>query len=273
MALSTFSAAELSRIAGFSYSNVASKAVADKLNAIISAIGATPNWGAPVADITALKAVAAADRANGQSRVVQDNGFVAGADSIYVFDSASAATESLPEIVAPTAGTGRWILAFQDSIDLYSGQAPAADSVASAVGPVSTAFATKYTVGANKLRAGSQIKVVAGGLVTAGSGAINLNLTLKIGSVVIGAKTVNYAPNTNETFRLEATLVFSAVGAGGAFSSTGLTIVGPNTFATPVNHASALDTTAARDITVLVDWAAGAGESVRLDVLSVELDH
>lgn len=66
------------------------------------------NFADPVADIAALKAVAAADRQDKQMRVVESDGL--GQRSIYVFDSASSATADDVAIVAPTAGSGRWFM-------------------------------------------------------------------------------------------------------------------------------------------------------------------
>jgi len=109
MALSTVNFKDFIR-AGVGMSPAAAR-LADAINAIISAIGSTPNWGAGVQDIAALKAVAAADRADKQGRVVEDNGL--GAESIYVFDSGSTAGGDDINVVVPTAGTGRWLLAYQ----------------------------------------------------------------------------------------------------------------------------------------------------------------
>lgn len=54
----------------------------------------------PLADIAALKAIASP--ADALVRLVDGKGF-------YVFDGASSALESLPFIVTPTVGSGRWI--------------------------------------------------------------------------------------------------------------------------------------------------------------------
>lgn len=54
----------------------------------------------PLADVAALKAIASP--ADGLVRLVELLGF-------YVFDAASAAAESLPWLVQPTVGTGRWV--------------------------------------------------------------------------------------------------------------------------------------------------------------------
>lgn len=78
----------------------------EDLNTAITA--ADGNFADPVADITALKAVAAADRQDKQMRVVESDGL--GQRSIYVFDSASSATADDVAIVAPTAGSGRWFM-------------------------------------------------------------------------------------------------------------------------------------------------------------------
>jgi hypothetical protein len=61
--------------------------------------------GAPVADLTALKAVAAADRSNGTLVLKLDDG------SLWRFASASTLTGDDLLVAAPTAGTGRWIRA------------------------------------------------------------------------------------------------------------------------------------------------------------------
>lgn len=54
----------------------------------------------PLADIAALKAIASP--ADGLVRLVEQFGF-------YIFDSSSGLAESLPWVVQPTTGTGRWL--------------------------------------------------------------------------------------------------------------------------------------------------------------------
>ena len=109
MPITTFTAAELSRLGGFNYSNKASQAVATKLNAL-------------------------------------------GAEVVNNFP------------LAPTA-----------------------DTVSSAVGIVNQAFASKVTIPAGALVAGSRLVIRAGGTCTASAGAVNLTLTLKIGATTIAA--------------------------------------------------------------------------------------
>lgn len=62
-----------------------------------------------VADITALKAVASADRADGDIVGVQST------NKIYIFDAGSSASGDDNFIVTPTSGTGRWFKSFQAS--------------------------------------------------------------------------------------------------------------------------------------------------------------
>lgn len=79
------------------------------VEALDTAISAAGGYFAdPVANIAALKNVAAAARVDKQMRVVETDGL--GHRSIYVFDSASAVTGDDIATVVPAAGTGRWFL-------------------------------------------------------------------------------------------------------------------------------------------------------------------
>lgn len=60
--------------------------------------------GSGVADITALKAVSAANRSD------KDVRFVESTNTLYRFDSGSAASGDDNLVVTPTAGTGRWLI-------------------------------------------------------------------------------------------------------------------------------------------------------------------
>lgn len=68
-----------------------------------SAVADVQSHGDAVQTIAALKAVTAEDRFDKQERFVEDP------VDTYYFDAQSAAGESLPDIVAPDSGTGRWI--------------------------------------------------------------------------------------------------------------------------------------------------------------------
>lgn len=102
----------------------------------------------PVADIAGLKAIIAAGRGEGMLCFVKANG--AGVADIYRFDASSVAGEALPGIVAPTAGTGRWIAvgvsdlkAYYDGLYAAIGHThatlPTADEKAALVGTSGTA--------------------------------------------------------------------------------------------------------------------------------------
>jgi len=86
--------------------------------AYTSQLGTPPNWGAGVADINALKAVAAAARVDKQTRVVESNG--KGGESIYIFDAESTLDAEDINVIVPTDVTppaaGRWILASQGGV-------------------------------------------------------------------------------------------------------------------------------------------------------------
>lgn len=62
--------------------------------------------GAPVADITALKAIGAADRSSRQIRIVEADAQFR--RTAYVFDANSSAPADNNEVLQPTTGSGRW---------------------------------------------------------------------------------------------------------------------------------------------------------------------
>jgi hypothetical protein len=198
MPIATFTAKELSRLSGFSYSNPASQAVATKLNAVTA-------------------------------EVVQNNPF-----------------------------------------------APVSDSVASAAGPVTTAFATKVTIPANTLAVGSRLRITAAGTVVASAGAVNLTLSIKLGATTV-VTTAAYDPAATNPFLISSDVIVQSVGAGGKFNSGSLMVYKTSTPSTVTDVASAyqanVNTTIANDVTVVASWAAGAGETVVLNVLSVDLTY
>lgn len=70
--------------------------------------GTPPNYGPSAATINALKAIGINDRKDQQVRLVKSNEL--GGESIYVFHSTSTATNDNVNVLAPTAGNGRWLL-------------------------------------------------------------------------------------------------------------------------------------------------------------------
>ena len=154
--------------------------------------------------------------------------------------------------------------------------APTADTVASAAGPVTSAFATKVTIPANTLAVGSRLKIVAAGAVTASAGAVNLSLAVKVGSVAVMG-TAPFDPALGNTFVFDVDVVVQSVGAGGKFNTAARVEYKTAAPATVSDSSSAyqtaINTTIANDVTVEASWAAGAGETVRLQVLSVDLTY
>lgn len=198
MALTTFTATELSRLGGFSYSNVASKVVADKLNLVVAEV--------------------------------------------------------------PSANP----------------LAPTADTVSSAVGAVNAPFASKVTIPAGALSAGSRLSIRAGGICTASAGAVNLTIVLKLGATTV-CTVAAFDPGAGTGFSIDAMVVVQSAGATGKFNSAGVCMSKAGAGTVVVEPSSlyqqAVDTTVANDVTVNVSWAAGAGETVRLNVLSVDLTY
>lgn len=198
MALATFTAQELARLGGFSYSNQAANAVATKLNAVASEV-----------------------------------------------------TQANPS-------------------------APVADTVSSAAGPVTQAFATKVTIPAGALAAGSRLTIKAAGSCTLTGGAVNCSIAVKLGSSTV-ASVAAFDPAAGSPFVVDAMLVVQSAGALGKFNACYMALSKTATPSTVIDGGSqyqgSVDTTASNDVTVVVTWAAGAGETVRLNVLSVDLTY
>jgi len=64
--------------------------------------GSVVGLGAPVANLAALRKLSTAGILDKTLVYVEDEG------AIYAYDRQSSAAESLPDVVAPTAGAGRW---------------------------------------------------------------------------------------------------------------------------------------------------------------------
>lgn len=156
--------------------------LADGLTAVDTDLAtALTNYGAPVADIAALSAVAAADRSDKQLRVVEDDGF--GHRSIYIFDSASSATADGVDIVAPDAGSGRWFRAY----DIDAGSLGVINSTGAQidkgkpvriVGLDATTGRFKIDVADSTVEGAFAIGVLAADLANAASAALQLDLVL-----------------------------------------------------------------------------------------------
>lgn len=138
-----------------------------------------------------------------------------------------------------------------------------------------TAFDKKATIPANTLKAGTVIHVVAQGIHTATTGTETHDMLLKLGSVTIASKT-GIDPANNDLFRFEAWITVRDIGATGHVVATGTTSFGASGTATAVAFllaSTAIDTTAALDVSVTIDRQAAAtdADSARLDVFLVEI--
>jgi predicted RecA/RadA family phage recombinase len=163
----------------------------------------------------------------------------------------------------PTAAAGRRLL--------YSAVAA---SAAVSNTTVETAFDKSVSIPANTLKAGDVIRVRAQGIATLTNSTDTLDVALRLGTtdvVVTGAVDVA----NNDLFFLDVDITIRTIGAGGTMVAAGHTALGAagTVTAKPKLLAStALDTTAAISVNVSATWSvASAGNSVRLDILNVEL--
>jgi hypothetical protein len=137
-----------------------------------------------------------------------------------------------------------------------------------------TAFDQAVTIPANTLRVGDVIRVVAQAIATATNSTDTLNVTLRIGTQdVIATGAVDVA--NSDVAVITADLVIRTIGASGTFVAAGLTAIGAAGTATArpqIRASTAIDTTAALSVNATATWSvANAGNSVRLDVMDVQL--
>lgn len=137
-----------------------------------------------------------------------------------------------------------------------------------------TAFDKSHTIPANSLQPGDIIRVRAQAIATATNATDTLDLQLRLGTTdILATGAVDVA--TGDIGYIEADIVIRTIGAGGTMVAAGAVALGvPGTVtAKPKLLAStALDTTAATTVNVSATWsAANAGNSVRLDVLNVQI--
>ena len=143
---------------------------------------------------------------------------------------------------------------------------------------VRTAFDNgNFTVPANACAAGTIFKLYAQGICPSTNAADTLLIELRFGAAGTGGTVVCATPtvnvSNNDIFIVEARIVIRTIGAGGTFVGAGfanLGVPGTDTTRTGSVGSTAVDTTAARDITLTATWsAANAGNQVRLDVFNV----
>ena len=103
-------------------------------------------------------------------------------------------------------------------------------------------------------------------------------LKVRIGGQTVGAQSVALAVAANDTWKVDCDAIFGVVGAGGTFSGFSHSYIGHDAAGTykidiGANKATALDTTASRDVDILVDFAAGAGVTIDLYAFDVQIIH
>lgn len=137
-----------------------------------------------------------------------------------------------------------------------------------------TDFDKTVTIPANTLKAGDVIRVRAQAIPTSTNSTDTLTLKLKFGSTVIVATAAVDVAN-NDIGYIDFEVTIRTIGASGTMVGAGVQALGvPGTVtAKPALLASTtIDTTAAIVVKVSATWSnASASNSVRLDVLNVEL--
>lgn len=139
-----------------------------------------------------------------------------------------------------------------------------------------TLFDKQYSIPANRLKAGSVVRVRAQGIHTATTGAETHSMILKIGSVAV-VTLAAIDPANDDIFYFDATIVVRTIGASGTIVATGVCLSAAASAvgtAKPFALASTtLDTTAAAIVGVAIDRQGTAtdSDSARLDILTVEV--
>lgn len=144
---------------------------------------------------------------------------------------------------------------------------------------VETLFSTQYSIPPNSLVPGVRIKIRFQGIATATNATDTLAIKLYIGGVA-GTALISMAATdvaNNDVFTGEYELVVRTVGASGTIVGVGTfksipAAEGTATYKDDILASTTIDTTAAKVIGVSAAWSvANAGNSVRLDILTVEI--
>jgi len=137
-----------------------------------------------------------------------------------------------------------------------------------------TAFDKAVTIPANTLKVGDVIRVRAQAIATLTNATDTLDLQLRLGTTDILATGAVDVANNDIGF-IDADIVVRTVGASGTIVAAGHTALGvPGTVTAKPKllGSTTLDTTADQSVNVSATWgAANAGNSVRLDILNVQL--
>lgn len=141
-----------------------------------------------------------------------------------------------------------------------------------------TIFDKNVSIPANRLAAGSVVRIRGQGVYTATTGSETHSLLLKVGSVTLTTMAL-IDPANSDLFYFDAVFVVRTAGASGTCVATGTQL---SQAATGVGTAkpfflaeTTIDTTAAAIVGVYIDRQGTAtdSDSARLDILTVELLH
>lgn len=138
-----------------------------------------------------------------------------------------------------------------------------------------TDFDKTHSIPANSLKAGDIVRVKFQGIATATNSTDTLAIDLKVGSVTLLSLAAVDVANS-DVFQGEMDMVVRTVGDSGTVVGHGqAAVIGAAATATDrprILASTTLDTTAANTVKVTATWSvANAGNSCRLDVLSVEI--
>jgi hypothetical protein len=136
-----------------------------------------------------------------------------------------------------------------------------------------TAFSTAFTLPAEVLNAGDVVRIRFQGIATATNSTDTLTIKAYIGATEVMAIAAVDAVN-DDIFVGICDVVIRTAGASGTCVAmgTGITDVSATAMGALYKASQAIDTTAANSIAVKAKWSvANAGNSCRLDILSVEL--
>lgn len=236
---------------------------------------ATPTGA--LADDSVTKAKVAADVAGDGLGQNADGSLEVKTDATTVETSGDALRVKDGGITAAKIGA-KAVTGVKRALDGAAALAAAADRVTSAAGPVQQAFATKTTIPANRLLVGSRIKLKASALVTDGAAAATLQVTPGLGATALGSPNTALDVATSDVVYVEAEAVIREIGAAGKFCAVCDIYVGHEGAGTAQRAKSvvvdgAIDTTVDKDVSLLVDWGAGAGDDVDLVSWSVEVEN
>lgn len=174
-------------------------------------------------------------------------------------------------VYVPGAGAGSSPLVYAD------GSVPGGNTVASSAAEVT--FASTYTIPANRLVAGSLIRIACRGVLSTDVAPPSMTLKLKVGGTTYlnTAAVVQVASLTDQGWALIADLVVVSIGAPGSIEAQGeakFATASTTAMLEMLKNTSAFapDTTGTLAIEVTAKWsAAAAANTITLRTMTVEI--